>query len=295
VLPAPGSTISGNSSTFTWSAAAGATGYQLWLGSTGVNSNNLYSSIVTTGTSFSVSNLPVNGETIYARLFTNFNGVWSSANYTLTAAAQATLTAPAPSSTISGPSSTFTWTAGTGASGYQLWLGSTGTGSNNLYSSGVITTTSATMTLPTNGETIYVRLYTELNGTWVYLSYTLTAAAQSVLSSPAPGSTLPGADVTFAWTAATGNATQYQFWLGSTGVGSNNLYSSGATSALSVTRTNMPTNGETIYARLYTNYNGTGGPTESISRHFGNTPPSPTRWARTSTMPRRLRSSTTRL
>jgi hypothetical protein len=52
-------------------------------------------------------------------------------------------------------------------------------------------------------------------------------------------------------------ATQYQFWLGSTGVGSNNLYSSGATNAMSVTRTNMPTNGETIYARLYTNYNGT--------------------------------------
>jgi hypothetical protein len=35
------------------------------------------------------------------------------------------------------------------------------------------------------------------------------------------------------------------------------LYSSGVTTTLSATRSNMPTNGGTLYARLYTNYNGT--------------------------------------
>ena len=61
--------------------------------------------------------------------------------------------------------------------------------------------------------------------------------------------------MTFSWTAGTGNTTGYSLWLGST-VGTNNLYHSGATVATSVTATGLPTNGETIYARLYTYING---------------------------------------
>jgi hypothetical protein len=258
--PAPSSTLAGPSVTFTWSAGMGATAYQLWLGSTGVDSNNLYSSGVTTATSVARTNLPTNGETIYARLFTEFGSTWTSVNYTLTAAAQAAPVSPAIGATLSGPSQTFTWTAGTGANddAYQFWLGSTGVGSNNVYSSGVIHTTSLTRTnMPVNGETIYARLYTDYDGTWVHQDYTLTAAAEAVLTSPAPSSTLSGASVKFTWSAATGGATQYQFWLGSTGVGSNNLYSSGVITSTTVTRTNLPTNGEIINARLYTNFNGT--------------------------------------
>ena len=55
--------------------------------------------------------------------------------------------------------------------------------------------------------------------------------------------------------AGTG-ATQYQLWLGSTGAGSQDLASTGPTTALSITRTNMPTTGKTIYARLFTNFSG---------------------------------------
>jgi hypothetical protein len=180
-------------------------------------------------------------------------------DYTFTAAHQSAPVSPAVGATLAGPSQTFTWTAATGANAnaYQFWIGSTGVGSNNLYSSGVYYATSVTRTnLPTNGETLYARLYTDYHGTWVHQDYTLTAAAASVLTSPAPSSTLSGADVTFHWSTAPG-ASGYQLWLGTTGVGSNNLYSSGAITATSVTRTNLPTNGETTYARLYTNYNGT--------------------------------------
>jgi hypothetical protein len=35
------------------------------------------------------------------------------------------------------------------------------------------------------------------------------------------------------------------------------VYSSGVITATSVTRTNLPVNGETIYDRLYANFNGT--------------------------------------
>jgi hypothetical protein len=39
----------------------------------------------TTSTSVITGKLPTNGETVYARLWTNFNGVWKFNDYTFTA------------------------------------------------------------------------------------------------------------------------------------------------------------------------------------------------------------------
>jgi len=83
--PAAGSVLGGSTVTFTWSASVGGRGYSLWLGSTGAGSDNLYSSHETTGTSVTAKGLPTNGETIYARLFTNINGSWEYNDYTFIA------------------------------------------------------------------------------------------------------------------------------------------------------------------------------------------------------------------
>jgi hypothetical protein len=174
-----------------------------------------------------------------------------------TAAAKAVLTTPAPGSTLPGTSATFSWTAGSGSQGYFLWVGTTGAGSKNVYDSGEVTVTSETVSsLPTNGETIYVRLFTVINSTLEYNDYTYTAAAQAILKTPTPGSTLPGASETFTWTAATGSGLEgYWLFLGTTGAGSKDLYDSGKQAATSATVSGLPTNGETIYARVYTDYN----------------------------------------
>lgn len=259
--PTPGSTLTGSSEKFTWTPATGATGYLLELGSTGVGSYNLYYSGSTTATSVTATDLPTNGETIYARLLTNNAGTWVHTDYTYKAVteAQAALTSPTPGSTLTSSSATFSWTTATGATAYLLELGSTGVGSYNLYYSGSLTTTSTTVkSLPINGEMIYARLFTEINGAWLHTDYTYKAVTeqQAVLTAPTPGSTLTGASVTFTWTAASG-ATGYILSLGSTGAGSTNLYYSGSTTATSVTVTKLPTNGETIYARLFTQLNGT--------------------------------------
>jgi subtilisin-like proprotein convertase family protein len=254
--PTVGSTLLGTGATFKWTAPTGATSYSLWLGSTGVGSNNIWGSGTTTATSVSFNGLPINGETIYARLFTNFNGFTVHADFTYRAVAAAVLTSPTPNSTLASPSATFQWTAPTGATAYSLWLGSTGVGSNNLWGSGSTTATSVTFGgLPTNGETIYARLFSTVNGTQLHTDYTYTAASLAVLTSPAPNSTLPGPSTTFRWTAPTG-ATAYTLWLGSTGVGSNNLADSSSTTATSATFGGLPINGETIYVRLYTTLSG---------------------------------------
>jgi hypothetical protein len=254
--PAVGSTLLGTSATFKWTAPAGATAYALWLGSNGVGSNNLWGSGTTAATSVTFNGLPINGETIYARLFTTFSGVSVHTDFTYTAVAAAVLTSPTPNNTLPGPSATFQWTAPTGASAYTLWLGSSGVGSNNLWGTGSTTATSVTFGgLPINGETIYARLFSTVNGLQLHTDFIYTAASVALLTSPSPNSTLAGPTTTFMWTAPTG-ATAYTLWLGSAGVGSNNLVDSGSTTATSATFGGLPVNGETIYARLYTTLNG---------------------------------------
>ncbi len=81
--PAPGSTLSGSSVTFGWTAGTGVVDYELYLGTTGVGSRDLYDSGVTTSLSKTVSGLPTGGQTIYARLW-SWNGVWQTKDYTYT-------------------------------------------------------------------------------------------------------------------------------------------------------------------------------------------------------------------
>jgi hypothetical protein len=171
----------------------------------------------------------------------------------------AAMTSPAPGSTLTGSSVTFQWVAG-GATEFGLWIGTTGVGSNNITSTGGTALSFNATGLPTNGQTVYVRLWSVVNGSWQFSDYTYTAATiggggtgPAVMTSPAPGSTLSGANVTFQWTA--GGASQYGLWIGTTGVGSNNITSTGGAS-LSFNATGLPTNGQTLYVRLWSQVSG---------------------------------------
>ncbi len=169
--------------------------------------------------------------------------------------AAAAITSPAPSSTLTSASTTFTWNAATGASSYYLWVGTT-LGGYDLANQGPFTGTSATLTLPTNGTTIYVRLWTWINGTPFHNDYTYTEAsvAAAAITSPAPSGTLTSASTTFTWNAATG-ANSYYLWVGTT-PGGYDLANQGPFTGTSATLT-LPTNGTTIYVRLWTWINGT--------------------------------------
>jgi len=73
---------------------------------------------------------------------------------------QAQVTTPTPGSTLNGSSVTFIWSAAPNASGYWVDVGNVA-GGNQYYQSGnlgnVFTTT--VNTLPTDGSTVYVTLY----------------------------------------------------------------------------------------------------------------------------------------
>ena len=103
---------------------------------------------------------------------------WQYNDYTFKAAggAKPAILTPAPSSTLSGSSVTFTWSAPSGAAAYWLDIG-TIVGGFDLYSQGQALATSLTVSgLPTGGSTIYVRLWAIIAGVWQYSDYTYKAA-----------------------------------------------------------------------------------------------------------------------
>jgi hypothetical protein len=168
--------LTGASVKFAWSTGGGVSAYDLHLSAVAPGGFELYFSGHIAGTSTTVNGLPTNGEKIYARLYTIVDGVTVSNDYTYTAASIAKLLSPAPSSTLTATSVTFTWSAGTPVSQYDLHLSAVSPGGYDLFVSGHRTGTSATVNgLPTNGETIYARLYTILNGVTLYNDYTYKA------------------------------------------------------------------------------------------------------------------------
>jgi hypothetical protein len=264
ISPTLGSTLGTSNVKFTWAMGTGVTDYDLWLGTNGPGSSSLYASGLTTATSATVTTLPAKGGTVYARLYSIINGVAQYNDYTYTeapAGAPATMISPTGGSTLGTSNVKFMWTAGTGATEYQLWLGLSGPGSSSLYTSGWLTTASTTVTsLPAKGATVYARLYSLVNGAVQYNDYIYTEAAAGVgtpatMISPTSGSTLGTSSVVFTWTAGTG-ATEYQLWLGLSGPGSSSLYASGWLTTTSTTVISLPAKGSTVYARLYSLVNG---------------------------------------
>ncbi len=263
--PAPGSTLTGSSVTFGWTAGAGASAYWVDVGSTAgghqyFSSGNLGNVLTTT-----VNGLPTDGSAVYVTLYSLISGAWINNAYTYTASSGlpsgGILTTPAPGSTLTSGTVNLSWTAGNGASAYWIDVGASA-GAHDYYSSGnlgnVLTTTVSG--LPTNGSMIYVTLYSLIGGQWLSAGYTYTAFSSGVgtagvLTAPTPGSTLAASSVTFTWTAGSG-AAAYWIDVGST-AGGHDYYSSGNLgNVLSTTASGLPTNGGSVYVTLYSMVNG---------------------------------------
>jgi hypothetical protein len=167
-----------------------------------------------------------------------------------------TFITPPPGSILSGTSAEFEWSPVPDAAFYDLHLSTIGPGGSDLYSSGGISSTHAYVTgIPGNGEKIYARLYSWINGGWQYTDSTFTEVELAHLTSPAEGSTLTGSSQTFTWSAAPG-VDLFDLHLSTVGPGASDLYSSGPVSGTSLNVTGLPTNGEKIYAKLFSRING---------------------------------------
>jgi len=184
--PTPGSTLTGSSATFGWTAGSGLTYRYLLVGST-PGGGDIYSNHVDatlSQTSQMVTGIPTDGRTIYVRLQSYINNAWQLDDETYVAASlgppppspqMSTLTSPTPGSTLHGSSITFTWTAGSGFTYRYLLVGIT-PGGGEIFSNHVESITSRLVTgIPADGRTIYVRLQSYINNAWQIESETYTS------------------------------------------------------------------------------------------------------------------------
>jgi sugar lactone lactonase YvrE len=270
--PAAGTKLTA-STTFTWTPGTGIAHYWFNLGTSATSSGakNIYAGGSTTATSLTVAGIPQYGETLYATLYSYISGAWQPIVYTYTASGApiaATLTTPTPSTKLASSSVTFAWSGSEGVTYYWFNLGTASSGANskNLYSGSSTTLTSVTATgLPANGEPIFATLYSYIAGAWQPTVYTYTASGSptpATLTLPSTSTPLASSTVTFTWSPGSGVT---YFWLnvgtGTSGAAAKNLYSGSSTTATSVTVSGLPTNGEKIYATLYSYIGGAWQPT----------------------------------
>ena len=260
--PLQGSTLAGTSQTFTWNGV-GASQYRLWVGNS-PGANDVGDSPVTTaGTSITVGRLPADGRTLYVRLSSSFAGTWYSNDYTYSAftavgVLPASMASPAPGSVLAGSSQTFSWT-NTGALQYQVWVGNAfGTYDIGYAPNPPTTATSATISgIPTDGRMLYVRVYSNVGGTWIPRDYNYVAssvtpgvATPASMSSPPGGATLSNATQVFTWNNS--GASAYKLTFG-TAPGASNVGefpSATGTPATSIIVDRVPMDGNPLYVRL---------------------------------------------
>jgi hypothetical protein len=251
--PVPGSSLTSSSVLFEWEVASGALQYWLYVGTTSGGSD-LYNSSEGLGLSRAVTGLPATGGTLYVRLWTLLSTGWEYNDYSFAAAngRLALLAMPTPASTFTSPAVRFGWTSASGATQYWLYVGSSMGGADYYNSSQGTSLSREVAGLPTNGSTVYVRLWTLLSSGWDFNDYAYTASSGrlALLTTPTPDSAFTSPSVRFSWTSANG-ATQYWLYVGSS-VGGAQYYDASQGSGLSGEVTGLPTSSSPVYVRLWT-------------------------------------------
>jgi hypothetical protein len=234
-----------------WTASAGATTYDIYrdnqLYVSGRTSTVYVNTVVTAGLLYTYRIRAVN-----AAGATDSNGDVAAAP-TSCAGIPAAITAPMPGSTLPSASATFSWTPGANVDLYDLNVGSV-QGGRDLYDMQDGTNLSVTTPplLPSDGQTLYVTLWSRMHGVWYYTFYEYRAASiagKASILSPSNGSSLAASAVTFAWRAAL-NGSWYDLYVGSSR-GMNDLYPGGQTTSLSTSVAGLPGDGRTLFVRLW--------------------------------------------
>jgi len=194
--PVSGGTLAGVSDTFEWAENdSGATEYWLYLGSE-VGARDYYNSgflgsatidtveFMAADGDDTVSYLPTDGSTVYARLWyrATSSDRWLSVDDTFVAATSGgpAITSPAPGSVISSSPVTFEWESGDAdVSEWWVYIGTTA-GGRDIYNSGSLgTAVSVSVTIPVDGSTAHVTLWAKINGKWRSVNYVYETGSSS--------------------------------------------------------------------------------------------------------------------
>src|SRR6266566_5183473 len=175
--------------------------------------------------------------------------------FTAQAQILATVIAPANGATNVDPGAAISWNAVSDAQAYYVYVG-TAVGQSNVYNSGSISTTITSIT-PTGLQAntfYYLRLWTQINGSWGghYVDTTFTTSYGTAhLTNPLNGATNTDPFAPFTWNSVP-TATSYTLNIGSS-VGAADVFNSGPVTATSITVPSLQINTK-YYATLYTQF-----------------------------------------
>lgn len=252
-------TLTSGTVSFEWSRGAGVEQYFLEIGSQ-QGTHDVCHQDQADRTSAVVSNLPLDGRTLWVRLLSRFGDSWQSSEYVYRAAGgrrAAEFFRPANRSALTPSEAKFEWFAAPGADQYFLSLGArpqpASTDILNQDQGTVLETT--VRGLPNDGRMIYARLSTRFGSAWEYADAVFRAAggrAPAEMTSPRPGSILASSTVRFEWLTGAG-ADQYYLRIGER-TGGSKLYSGDQGTRLEATVPGLPADGRALYVRLSTRF-----------------------------------------
>ena len=257
--PTPSSTLTGSSETFTWDYNGSAVEqWALMVGSTIGGSEYFIAGAIDNATSTIANGLPTDGSIIYVRLWYRVGTTWDSIDTTYTAATLSTqppeIVTPTAGATLTASNEVFIWNYNGGAvEQWALMAGST-VGGSEYFITGAIdnATTTVANGLPTDGSTIYVRLWYRIGTTWSSIDATYTAAIQApVITTPVVGATLTASSEIFTWEYNGSAVEQWALMAGSTPGGSEYFVGGAIDNATTTVAIGLPTDGSIIYVRLW--------------------------------------------
>ena len=240
-----------------WNAVSGATGYQVFRATSATGS---FTSLGTVTTTSKVSSSLKAGTTYYykVRAYKEVNGTKYYGAYSSVVSATTKLAVPAnvKASAESTTSIKVSWSAVSGATGYQVFRAASADGT--FTSLGTVTTTSKVSTGLKTATTYYykVRAYKEADGKKIYSDYSTVVNATTKLGTVtnAKAASASATSINVSWSAVSG-ATGYQVYRSTSADGT--FASLGTVTATSKVSTGLKT-GTTYYykVRAYKEVNG---------------------------------------
>ena len=257
ISPAPGTTFSNTSVTFTWSGSADE--YWIYAGQNQGTADIINSGSLGTNRQTSIAiesnGQPLVNQSVWIRLWCRTGAQWNFADYQYTSAPEKPiLVNPLPGTLITNPSINFTWTH-PDPSSTVAWviIGST-LASSDIDSSGLISNTSTyiVQNIPLTYQEIFVRIYCLGSAGWTYDDFRYPTASLPQMISPTPTTTLSSTSVTFTWEDKNPNTIVSYLYAG-TNFGWSDLAYSGSLPGgdTSYNIANLPKNGQQIYVRIW--------------------------------------------
>ena len=256
VSPVPDSTLSTEQITFVCSEGKNVTSKYLYVGTYQGGSDIAYGTMI--GNQRSAYVIP-NGETVYVRIWSCIYDTWEYCDYELTAhydeakiPVASEINSPVNGTTLTSDYIDLTWTEGNLVSRYLLVMG-TYQGGSDIYATYLDDSLSRTISVPTDGSALHIRLYSQMPNGWVYKDYEYTQAdiepVKAELSAPVNGTVFTSDQATFTWTAGVGVRYKY-LYVGSSPGAADIKYNYLSEREGSI-KVYLPTDARTIHARLW--------------------------------------------